>query len=271
MSFVRAYVAQIKMHFDPVAMIVDNREIVVAYGLATIDLLRLKNCLPDLNKCGLLLVGRKNTLFRFVVFKEVVVGIFPGFKELTDEIGLSCAYDFQLKDISKLGDYQQLSRWITLKETERLDAENRARVISSTFEKSRLRIVLGLKAIEIIENLMWATNVFEPLHAITILAKTKPLPLEITTLRENLRGTGLDLWYSSESTKILLRKKTNITLMDCAKSLFSGSDYYFEAESSELSGTLGIPIDRLSSHFRGYLIVDDDYVNKLFDVRVQGG
>lgn len=264
MPFLRAYVRSIRMHFDPIGMIVDSGEIVVAYGMATSDLLRLKSSLPDLNRCGLILVNRKNDHFRFLVFKEIVVGIYPGFKEAIEEIGLVCGYDFQLKDIAKLGDCRQLSKWITLKESERLDAENRARAIGSLIEKSRLRRVLGSRAIEIIEDLMWTTNVFEPLHAITVIAKTAPLEIEIASLRNDLRKIGADLVDMTHSTnRILNRRRSNVTLMDCAEFLFQKSNYYFESKSSELSKTIGMPIHKLPSHFRGYLIVDDDYLDSL--------
>ena len=264
MRFIRAYVSPIKMHLDPTALIVGNREIIVAYGMATSDLLRLKKALSDLNKFGLVLVDKKNDRFRFLVFGDVAIGIFPGFKEVTDEIGLPCSYDFQLKDISKLGDYRQLSKWITLKASERLDAENRVRVISSLLEKTRLWKVLGPSAIEIVEDLMWATDVFEPLHALTVIAKTTPLQIDISSLRNDLRKIGADLRLISDSgNRILERRKSKLTLMDCAKFLFTTSNYYFESKSSELSKFLGMPVHKLPSHFRGYLIVDDNYVKEL--------
>lgn len=266
LSFLRAYVRSIRMHFDPIGMIVDSGEIVVAYGMATSDLLRLKSSLSDLNRCGLILVNRKNDRFRFLVFREMVVAIYPGFKEAIEGIGLICGYDFQLKDIAKLGDYQQLSKWITLKETERLDAENRARAIGSLIERSRLHGVLGPRAIEIIRDLMWATNVFEPLHALTVIAKTIPSQIDVVSLRNDLRKIGADLIDSTHSTnRFLARRRSNITLMDCARFLFTSGNYYFESKSSELSKTLGMPTHKLPSHFRGYLIVDDTYVNKLIE------
>lgn len=262
--YLRAYVTPIAMHFDPIAFVDDNGAIVVAYGMAAIDLLRIKKTLPNLNKCGLLLVARRNQHYCFATFREIIVGIFSGFKEVNDEMGLSCAYDLQLKDISKLGDYRQLSRWITLKETERFDAENRVRVISSLIRKSRLENVLGTKATEIIEDLMWASDVFESLHALAVLAKTEPFHVEISSLRTNLRNMGVDLRYMSHSNgRILVRRKSNVTLMDCARLLLPKDDYYFEVESSHLCEILNMSIDKLPSHFRGYLMVDDNYVERL--------
>ena len=266
MRFLRAYVKSIRMHFDPIGMILDSGDIVVAYGMATSDLLRLKSNLSNLNKCGLILVDRKNDRFRFLVFEEIVVAIYPGFKEAIEEIGLVCGYDFQLGDIAKLGDYQQLSKWITLKETERENARVRARAISSLIEENRLPKVRGRGAIEIIRDFMWATNAFEPLHALTVIAKTAPSQIDVVSLRNDLRKIGADLRDSTHSTnRFLTRRRSSVTLMDCAKFLFISGNYYFESKSSELSKTLGMPVHILPSHFRGYLIVNDDYVNKLIE------
>ena len=61
--------------------------------------MRLKGTLPELNQSGLLLVDRKKDRFRFLRFEEVVVAIYPGFKEAAEAVRLSVGYDFQLKDI----------------------------------------------------------------------------------------------------------------------------------------------------------------------------
>ena len=253
----------LKMHFDPIAMITTKNEVVAAYGLAAIDLLRLKSDLHNLNKYGFLLVDRKDDHYRFLVFDEIVVCIFPGFKEVVDETGLTCGFDFQLKDISKTTDYYWLSRWITLKETERLEAENRWKLASSRLQKTRVGAVLGPESMRIIVDLMWVTDTFEPLHAIAILGKTDPLSLEISSLENSLSTIKAGLRYvPGSNNRILNRSKSTITLMDCAEYLFPGNDY-FEVETSELSKILGMPAYKLPSHFRGYLIVDDDYVNRL--------
>jgi len=251
------------MHFDPIALVTAKNEVVVAYGLAAIDLLRLKSDLHSLNQCGFLLVDRKNDHYRFLVFDEIVVCIFPGFKEVVDETGLTCGFDFQLGDISKVIDYHMLSRWVTLKDTERLEAENRWKLASSTIQKTRVGTILGPESLRIIADLMWVTHAFEPLHAITIVAKTEPLSLEISSLENSLSMIRASLRYVPDSTnRILNRRKSTTTLMDCAEHLFPGNNY-FEVETSELSETIGMPIHKLPSHFRGYLIRNDNYVNRL--------
>jgi len=263
LPYLRAYVHPIRMHFDPIVMTTGYEEIVVAYGMATTDLIRIKTKLPNLNDYGLILVQRKDDIFRFLKIDELLICIYPGFKKASDDIGLSCAYDFKLQSISKLRDYEQLSRWVTLKGLERADAENRARVTRSLLEKTRIVDLLGPNAIETIIDLMWSTSSFEPLHAITIIATTKRLQLDFPTLREKLRKIGTDLRYVLDSeNRVLIRRKSNVTLMDCAKFLFQNSNY-FEVSKRKLSRSLGISKSKLSSHLRGYLVVDDEYINKL--------
>jgi hypothetical protein len=68
------------------------------------------------------------------------------------------------------------------------------------------------------------------------------------------------------TNRILTRKRRlRITLMDCARFLFKSGNY-FECEALKLARVLNISADKLSSHFRGYLIVEDDYLKKLEQV-----
>jgi hypothetical protein len=261
--YLRAHVDPIRKHFDPIASIVDN-DIIIAHGLATPDLMRVKSHLADLNQCGLLLVDRNADRFRFLRFEETIVGIYPGFKEATEGLGITVGFDFQLKDIPKGDDYEAFSKWITLKGSERLQAESLQKSTTSTLENSRLRRVLGPKAIEVVRNLMWESDVFESLHAISILAKVALENREISVVIDDLRKIGADLRHMADSTdRILFRRKPSVTLMDCAKFLFQ-KDNYVEVGSVQAASILQMPIEKLSSHLRGYLIVDEDYVNNLF-------
>ncbi len=128
MKYVRAHVDPIKRHFDPIVAVSGN-DLIVAHGLATSDLMRLKGTLPELNQSRLLLVDRKKDRFRFLRFEEVVVAIYPGFKEAAEAVRLSVGYDFQLKDIEKINDCASLSRWVTLKSFEKISAANAANAI----------------------------------------------------------------------------------------------------------------------------------------------
>jgi hypothetical protein len=266
MEYVRAHVDPIQKHMDPTAVLVDDG-IVIAYGLAANDFIRLKGHFPQINKCGLLLVDRNDEKFRFLKFDEIVVIIYPGFRETLDSIGLTFGYDLKIEDISKRSDCIDMSRWLTLSDSEKLQADQAARTLTSALGKSRLLTVLGPKAIDVVEDLMWESSVFEPLHAATILAKAEPLKVDFSSLRENLKRTGADLRSMAESSnRILARKRRlKITLMDCAKFLFK-PDNYFECQASKLARVLNVSADKLSSHFRGYLIVDDDYLKKLQQV-----
>ncbi len=265
MPYLRAHVDPIRKHFDPIASIAGN-EIIVAHGLATNDLMRLKSHLTNLNNYGLLLVDRRNNNLRFLKFDKTVTGIYPSFREAAETLGLSIGFDFQLTDISLKNDYGDLSRWITLRGEERLRAEDLRRAILSRLETSTLPQLLGSQAIDVVEELMWESHVFEPLHAITIMAKASLKNDDLSVVINNLRSIRADLPFMAASEKrILHRKKSNITLMDCAKFLFTGNNYV-ERDMSEIAKILEMPIDRLSSHFRGYLIVDDEYVRRLFEV-----
>jgi hypothetical protein len=265
MQYLRAHVDPIRKHFDPIAAIMGD-DIILAHGLAAIDLMRLKSHLAELNKCGLILVDRKDTIFRFLKFDKLVIGINTGFREAIESTGLSIGFDFELKDIAKKLDCDDLSTWVTLKHTEKLKAESTAKSTKALLENSRLPEVLGAEWIRIIQDLMWETAAFEPLHAIVIMLKASLKNEEISTIINNLRDISADLRYLSTSTRILYRQKSRTTLMDCANLLF-GKDNYFEVEASEASKALDKPIDRLSSHFRGYLMVDEDYLEKLFNMR----
>jgi len=265
MYYIRAHVDPIQKHLDPIAVLGEDG-VFVAYGLAANDFLRLKAFFSDLNKYGLILVDRKDGNFRFLFFNEVVVIIYPGFKEAIDAAGLSFGADFELKSISKMRDCEDMSKWITLGESERLQAENAAREINSSLRNSRLETLLGPRGVGVVEDLMWESSVFEPLHAVTIMAKSGSTKIDILSMRENLRKIGMDIRQMTGSTNRMLarRRKSRATLMDCAKILFPISNY-FEAGLSQLSRTLGIQTDKLSSHFRGYLVKDEDYLQKLVE------
>ena len=77
---------------------------------------------------------------------------------------------------------------------------------------------------------------------------------------------GADMRYMAAYARILDRNKKSITLMDCAKFLFDDNTY-FEVKDTDASEIVDLPIDRLASHFRGYLVKDEEYVNKLFSKR----
>lgn len=264
LDYLRAHVDPIRKHFDPIASIVDS-DIIVAHGLAVPDLMRLKNHLADLNQCGLILVDRDVNKFRFLRFEETVLGVYPNFKEAAEDLGLTIGFDFQLKDIPKKEDFEALSKWVTLKSVERYQAENLAKSTTLLLENSRLLRVLGSKAIKVIRDLMWESNAFEPLHAISVLAKVTLENKDISGMIKDLRNIGADLRYITGSTnRILFRRKPNITIMDCAKFLFSEGNY-IEKELSDTANILRKPVEKLSSHFRGYLIVGEDYVNNLFE------
>lgn len=254
----------IRRHFDPIAALVDNN-VVITYGLAASDFMRLVSHFSKLSQYGLVLVDRRNSKFRFLVFKEIVIGVYTGFRETMEEMGLSFAFDFQLKDLSKLDDCESMSKWVTLKDLDKLKAESLARSINTILKMSRLEGVLGPRAIEVIRDLMWETNAFEPLHAANIIARANLANMDLYSLTSDLRNIGVDLRHMANSkNRVLFRKKSRMTLMDCARFLFS-EDNYCEAESSKLSRSLGIPENKLSSHFRGYLIVDEEYVKRLFE------
>lgn len=264
MPYLRAHVDPIRKHFDPIASVVGN-DIIVAHGLATNDLMRLKSHLSILNDHGLLLVDRRSDTLRFLRFDKTVIGVYPGFREAYEALGRSIGFDFQITNVSLKNDYKDLSKWVTLKGEERLRAEDQRRTILDRLENSRLMQVLGPQAIDVIEELMWESHVFEPLHAIIIMAKASLKSDDLPTVIYNLRSMKANLHFMAASEKrILQRKKSNITIMDCAKFLFNSSNY-IEREMSDVAKILEMPIDRLSSHFRGYLIVNDDYVRSLFE------
>lgn len=267
-KYVRAHVDPIKRHFDPI-VVVSGNDLIVAHGLASSDLMRLKGSLSEFNQSGLLLVDRKNDRFRFLRFEEIVVAIYPGFREAAEAVRLSVGFDFQLKDIAKINDCASMSKWITLKGFEKISAENAAKAIVPMLENSRLPKVVGPRWWDVIQNLMWEASVFEPLHAVVLLCRTTSENIEISSVIDKLRAMGADLQFMSNSTdRILRRRKSKMTLMDCASLLFP-KDNYFEVELSEAAKVLNMPADRLSSHFRGYLIVTDEYVRNLFAARVQ--
>jgi hypothetical protein len=265
MPFLRAHVDPIPRHLDPTAVIGED-SVFTAYGLAANDLLRLKSYFREMNKYGLILVDRKDDAFRFLYFSEVVVIIYPGFRLAIEEIGLSFGADLRLEDISKMNDCEDMSKWITLSASERLGAENVARTINLKLRSSKVETLLGPSGMRVIDSLMWESSVFEPLHAITLLAKSEPLRIDIQSLQENLKGMGMDVRQMSGSTDRMLarRRKSRATLMDCAKMLFS-SENYFEARAMEVSKALGIQVNELSGHFRGYLVRDDEYLKKLVE------
>jgi hypothetical protein len=263
--YLRAHVDPIPRHLDPTAVIGED-SVFTAHGLAANDMLRLKSYFPEMNKYGLILVDRKDDIFRFLHFNEVVVIIYPGFRMAIEEIGLSFGADLRLEDISKMSDCEDMSKWITLSASERLGAENVARAINLKLRASKVGSLLGPSGMRVIDNLMWESSVFEPLHAVTLLAKSEPLKIDVRSLQENLKRIGMDVRQMSGSTDRMLarRRKSGATLMDCAKMLFSSKNY-FEAGLSEISKTLGIQSDKLSGHFRGYLRVDEEYVKKLVE------
>ncbi len=68
---------------------------------------------------------------------------------------------------------------------------------------------------------MWEASVFEPLHAVVFLCKATSQNIEISDVIDELRKMGGDLQFMSNSTvRILRRKKSKMTLMDCARLLF---------------------------------------------------
>ena len=56
--------------------------------------------------------------------------------------------------------------------------------------------------------------------------------------------------------------------MDVACHIFS-PNHYFEVKEVDLANVLGMPVDKLSSHFRGYLIMNDADVRRIQNVRIK--
>jgi len=102
MFYLRVHVDPIKRHFDPIVSLVDDN-LVVVYGLAANDLMRLRSHLANLNQYGLIMVDRDNDRFRFLKFKQSVVAIYPGFKEVAEVLGLSVGFDFELRETNPQG------------------------------------------------------------------------------------------------------------------------------------------------------------------------
>lgn len=270
MAYLRCRVHSIGMHLDPTAIVLENGSVVVAYGVATSDLLRIKNALPNLNDLGLLMLQKLNDSYGFLAFEKMIVCIHPGFQLALDRIGLVCGSDFNLSDFTEAEDLEQLSRWITLKGKVRAQARNMAVSIRSDLLRTRLGNLLGPYAWEIVEDLAWATAPFEPLHASTFLAKNSvPIDVNIYSLQETLSKHKAHLRFLRGNRWILSRKKKSVTLMDVARYIFP-PNHYFEVKEDNLVRALGMPTSKVSSHLRGYLVVDDAYVKRIYDERIGG-
>lgn len=269
MSCLRCRVHPIEMHLDPTAIVSDDGNIVVAYGVSTGDLLRIKNALPNLNKLGLLMLKKLNGNYGFLVFDKMIVCMHPGFQLALNQIGLVCASDFSLSDFTEAEDLEQFSKWITLEGKIRAEARNTAHRARMDLTRTRLGRLLGSYAWEIIGDLAWATASFEPLHALTLLAKSStPINLNIYSLQETLRKHNADLRFLGGNSWILARKKKRVTLMDVARYIFP-PNHYFEVKEDNLARVLGMPKSKVSSHLRGYIVVDDAYVKRIYDERIE--
>ena len=270
MAYLRCRVHPIEMHLDPTAIVSENGNVVIAYGLSTSDLLRVKSSLPNLNQLGLLMLKKLNGHYGFLIFNKMLVCIHPGFRQAISQIGLNCGYDFCLHDLTAPNDLEQLSRWITLKDKVRAEARNAAYHIRSKLIDTRIDDVLRYDAVEVLEDLAWATPAFEPLHALTLISKTDtPLKSDFWSLKETLSKHKADLRFVRGNRWILVRKRKSVTLMDIAHHIFS-SNHYFEVKEDNLARALAMPASKISSHLRGYLVIDDAYIKRIYDERIGG-
>lgn len=270
MAYLRCRVHPIRMHLDPTAIVLENGNVIVAYGVVNTDLLRIKSALPNLNELGLLMLQRLNGSYGFLAFEKMIVCVHPGFQLALDRIGLACGSDFNLSNFTEAEDLEQLSRWITLEGKVRTEARKTAVSIRTNLLRTRLGNLLGPYAWEIIEDLAWATASFEPLHALTFLAKNSvPIDVDIYSLRETLSKHKASLRFLGGNRWILTREKKTLTLMNIAPYIFP-SNHYFEVKEDNLARVLGMPTNKVSSHLRGYLVVDDAYVKRIHDKRIGG-
>lgn len=266
--YLRARVHPIELHLDP-TVIVSQREnaAIVAYGVSTSDLLRVKSFLPNLNNLGLMLLKKLDSRYGFLLFDEMLVCIHPGFQSAIKQMNLHCGFDFRLEDLTGWNDLLELSRWITLKEEDRVRARKIGYDWVSGLVTNKVSSVLGSGAAEVLIDLVWATSAFEPAHALTFIAKGKLASGSNIRRPGTLQRHGATLHWVGER-QLLLRKRKSLTLIDVACYIFS-PEHYFEVEEADLARALNMPTNRISSHLRGYLVVDEAYVRRIKKLRAR--
>lgn len=263
-----ARVDRLSEHFDPAALILeDQKSVLVTYGVAAGGLRRLRTYLSELNKCGLMIVGNfeHEEAYEFLVFDEMLVCTYRGFKEALEELGTSLGYDTEIEEWNKLWAFESLADWVTLDGNTRRKAKKAIDYIKVRLLSDKVVRILGPDADDVLADLTYYIDSFEAQHAIAFIAKGELSVKDIYMLKDLLAKHDFNLKLIGDGRWVLERKSRKITLIDAVETIFAPK-HYFKVTIDKLAKFLGFPPHKVHSHLRGYSIKDEEYVKGLMQI-----